>query len=264
MDCSGGVPLTDRGFRYGQHLFESVAVRDGRALLLAAHLSLLEESAKRNGYFFPKTLFSSLECFVVGTSMPDGMLRIFLTAGEGGPATPFESTGCYLLWEQAHFPSQEEITRGYSLTSKTQPFLGDNWYEKSGNYAEHLKRFCAARSQGFDEAVVFDSGGYLLSCAMANLIVWMRRNGQIIACAPPAERGGRAGAVLEWVKKKIPLSEHDLRSGDLRDSISLAVTNSRLGVMPVSSLDGTPMVDPAHSHALASSYLKEYGLFGRP
>ena len=42
-----GLPLGDRGVRYGMALFESVAVRNGRPEFLTEHLLRLESSCKQ-------------------------------------------------------------------------------------------------------------------------------------------------------------------------------------------------------------------------
>ena len=39
------LPLSNRAFRYGMGVFETVAVRDGRALLLDAHIERLARAA---------------------------------------------------------------------------------------------------------------------------------------------------------------------------------------------------------------------------
>jgi branched-subunit amino acid aminotransferase/4-amino-4-deoxychorismate lyase len=258
--CGGGVSLTDRGFRYGQHLFESIAIRNGQPLLWIRHLELLAESAKRNRFPFPRRILSALKYFVKSISLPDGMLRIFLTAGDGGPCSPINSPECYLLWEPAFFPTENDINKGYHVTSDTEPFFGDFWGEKSGNYASHLKRFGAARIKGFDEGIIFDAEGYLLSCCMGNLIVWMKKGGEVLPFIPPETRGARSGAVLDWVRKKINVTERDLRLSDIRRAVGFAVTNSRLGVMPVSELDAVGLRDPSLSQLLARSYMKDHGL----
>ncbi|KFF48741.1 hypothetical protein GY26_12820, partial [Gammaproteobacteria bacterium MFB021] len=43
------LPLDDRGFAYGDGLFETVLVRDGQALLWEAHLARLAEGCARLG-----------------------------------------------------------------------------------------------------------------------------------------------------------------------------------------------------------------------
>src|SRR5690606_32410559 len=44
-----GVPVTDRGLAYGDGLFETIAVRAGRATLLARHLARLASGCERLG-----------------------------------------------------------------------------------------------------------------------------------------------------------------------------------------------------------------------
>ena len=261
---SGGVPLSDRGFRYGQHFFESIAIRNGKALLITEHLVLLAAAAKRGGFPFARSLSTALRRFLGITSLPDGMLRIYLTAGSGAPSSPIEATGCYVTWEAQHFPTEHEITQGFRLVLLKKPFLGDAWGEKSGNYAAHLEALSSARAEGADEGVVLDAKGYVFSCAMANLLVWVRRGNQIIPCTPPVTRGARSGAVMDWVKGMMIVKERDLRAADLRGAVSMAVTNSRLGVMPVVSLDGITLPDLSCALTLARSYLKDHGLLGRP
>lgn len=46
-----GVPLSDRGFRYGMHLFESTRFQSGQALLLGAHLVEMHIRASSMGFF---------------------------------------------------------------------------------------------------------------------------------------------------------------------------------------------------------------------
>ena len=40
-----GVPIEDRGFRYGMSVFETVAIHRGRAVFLEAHLERLIRAA---------------------------------------------------------------------------------------------------------------------------------------------------------------------------------------------------------------------------
>ncbi|MCE9587623.1 MAG: aminotransferase class IV [Verrucomicrobia bacterium] len=260
---AGGVPLNDRGFRYGQHLFESIAIRNNKALLLSEHLELLADASKRNGFPFTRTLSSALRRFVESVSLSDGMLRIYLTAGEGAPAAPIRTAGCYLTWEPVHFPTDAQLEKGIRLTVLTKPFLGDAWGEKSGNYAAHLKALADALTKGGDEGIVLDAKGRALSCAMGNLLVWMRAKQGIVLCTPPVSRGARSGSVLGWVKKSVPVMERDFRPADLRKALAMAVTNSRLGVMPIASLNGMSLRDPTLSRTLSHSYLEYHGLLRR-
>jgi len=262
------MPLSDRGFRYGQHLFESIAIRHSQPLLVPEHLDLMAAAAKRHGFPWSRTLAAALNRFIGSIPGSDGMLRIYLTAGEGAPGAPIRHAGCYITWEPAHFPTEAEVAKGFRLTVLKRPFLGAHWGEKSGNYTEHLTALTSARADSADEGIVRDAKGYAISCAMSNLLVWIpsssrgNRN-QIVLCTPSIASGARSGAVLGWVKKNTQVMERDLSRSDLRSAVAMAVTNSRLGIMPVSSLDGTILQDSSLPLELSRSYLQHHGLLRR-
>jgi branched-subunit amino acid aminotransferase/4-amino-4-deoxychorismate lyase len=263
---AGGLPLSDRGFRYGQHLFESIAIRHGAPLLGVEHLALLATSASAHGFPFSRALATKLRAFLNSSSLGDGMLRLYLTAGPGAPGAPIRQPGCYLTWEATHFPTQREIENGIALSLLKKPFLGDGWGVKSGNYAPHLEALHSAREAGADEGIVCDGKGRILSCAMGNLIVWMsspKTGTELLLVTPSSGLGVRIGAVLKWVSRQTTrLVEQELQMTDLRRARALAITNSRFGVMPVATLDGRELPEISNARELAQHYLYAHGLLG--
>lgn len=258
----GGIPLDDRGFRYGQHLFESLAVRRGAVLLGQEHLESLKAASVRKGIPFSRSLETSLRKFLGSVNLADGMLRIYLTAGTGAPATPVLSPGCYLSWEATQFPSEADIARGYRLITLKRLPSATAWGEKCGNYEGHLDALATARKAGADEGVVLDKKGRVVSCSMANLLVWLPSRSGPVLCTPPSALGGRSGSLLKWVRGRMKVHERVLISADLRRAVAIAVTNSRLGVMPVALLDGKQLPDRFPALALALDYLRFHGLHG--
>jgi branched-subunit amino acid aminotransferase/4-amino-4-deoxychorismate lyase len=256
----GGVPLSDRGFRYGQHLFESIAVRGKKALLAREHLSLLGTAASRNGFPFPRLLGSALRSFLAGVRLPDGMLRIYLTAGSGAPGSPVREPSCFLAWEKTVFPSCVELDRGIRLATVRDHVAGRGWDEKSGNYLLHLAALATARAAGGDEALVLGPEGCAVSCAMGNLLVWLpaKKGFRILT----SDAGARRGAVLQWAERNAPIVRRRITTADLKKAVALAVTNSRLGVMPVASLDGGLLPDTNPARELARTYHRSHGLPG--
>ena len=254
--------MEDRGFRYGQHLFESIAVRNGSPLLETDHRDLLESSAKRKDIPFPRSLAAALGSFCKSVKLRDGMLRIYLTAGSGLAGAPVTRPSCYVSWEATRFPTDADISAGYRLVTLRKAVDAGGWGEKCGNYETHLAAFVDARKAGADEGIVLDGGGRVLSCAMGNILAWLPSRTGPVLCTPPAESGPRTGAVLGWVSRKRHVRERILRIPDLRRAVAMAVTNSRLGVMPVTSLDGKPLPDPSPALVLADDYLRSHGLHG--
>lgn len=258
----GGVPLDDRGFRYGQHLFESMAVRHGAVLLAQEHLKSLKAAATRKGIPCSRALLNALDSFLGSVKLADGMIRIYLTAGPGAPASPVTRPSCYLTWEAVLFPSQAEIAKGYRLVTLERFPVQGGWGEKSGNYEAHLAALESARAKGGDEGVVLDEKGRVISCAMGNLLAWLPSRSGPLLCAPCSCPGARSGAVVGWVRRRMGVEERELRPADLRRAVALAVTNSRLGVMPVASLDGRQLPDRFPALALSLDYLRLHGLLG--
>jgi branched-subunit amino acid aminotransferase/4-amino-4-deoxychorismate lyase len=208
-------------------------------------------------------MLNALGQFLDSVSLPDGMLRIYLTAGSGAPATPTMRPECYLAWEKTRFPTGAEIERGISLALVENTIARKEWGQKTGNYGAHVSALEEARESGYDEGIVFDSAGRAVSCAMGNLIVWLRTRRGILCCTPPVERGARTGAVLHWVRRQLGkggLVERDLRRTDLERVLSLAVTNSRLGVMPVRMVCGRIPPQPSLACKLAQEYLSLHDL----
>lgn len=255
----GGVPLSDRGFRYGEHLFESLAVRDGNVLLAGEHLDNLCVAVSSAGWPFPRTIRTAFRSFCAKTRLPDGMLRIYLTAGAGAPGAPVTKSECYLTWEHTPFPSEKDLVRGIALVSLKHPVAREGWGVKSGNYLTHLEALRRARAAGADEGIVFDDKGRAVSCAMGNLLVWLPSGKGLSLCTPSS--GARPGAVLSWVRQNAIVKDRSLGAADLRRAVAIAVTNSRIGVMPVASLEGKPVSDPTPALKLAFSYLRSHGLF---
>ena len=256
----GGVLMQDRGFRYGQHLFESIAVRNGKVLLVHEHLFLLKEAAIRNGIPLTRSLVTALRSFLRSVKLFDGMLRIYLTAGPGAPGAAVTEPACYLTWEGTEFPSPKELARGIRLVTLKNQVAGPGWGEKTGNYLPHLEALVAARSALGDEAIVLGENRDVVSCAMGNLLAWLPLRSGTILRTP--ESNARPGAVLSWVEGSVTLKRGRLTLADLRRAVALAVTNSRLGVMPVASLDGRKLSDRSPALALARDYLRSHGLRG--
>lgn len=267
----GGIPLADRGFRYGQHVFESIAVRNGLPLLTSEHLALLAVSAASKGIPLSRSLASALRGFLrtlPTIELPDGMLRLYLTAGPGAPASAVRTSTCFVAWEGGSFPSPAKLAKGMQLHLLEKPFLGEGWGEKSGNYEAHVRALESALGLGADEAIVLDAKGSVLSCAMGNLLVWMPLKSGSVLCTPPsspgATAGARSGAVLEWVRRHTKVEERELTPRDLLRAIAMAVTNSRLGVMPVAGVDGRKLADSSPALRLSQEYLRSHDLLRRP
>lgn len=233
--CSG-VALSDRGFRYGQHLFETLAIQNGKILFFEEHWERLVRAAKRHHFPMDGLWYQGVSNFLKTKSWCDGILRIFLTAGAGNLSSSITKPNLFLFLEEVDFPSEEKLKTGIQVVSLDFPIGTTAWGEKTGNYWEHLKALEMARQADAEEGLVFDRESFLISATMANVVLWLE-DGAIVT--PLRSRGARDGVMLAQVREQLPdLIESDIKRDDLKKVIAMALTNSRLGVMPVAVLDG--------------------------
>jgi branched-subunit amino acid aminotransferase/4-amino-4-deoxychorismate lyase len=225
-------------------IFETIAVVEGRPLLLEPHLERLsratqtldqEGSACQSRFDdfanadpalknFPPFDFSELST---------GLLRFYLTAGEGPPDAPF-AAHAYAFFDEAEV--------GWSLPpvrveSSAAPYLPRPGGWKTGNYWQNIDALAAARRAGCDEALLFNPAGMLVGAAMAN--VFLRIDGRWIT--PALETGARDGAVRAWVVQSIGADEEIPTPESLSRATAAFLTNSRIGIRPVAVMDGRPL-----------------------
>ncbi len=257
--CSQGVPLSDRGFRYGEHLFETIAIRNGHTLFSEEHCERLTTAAEKFHFAFESAWHEGLRTFLKNIHLNDGILRLFLTAGDGGFDTQMTATRLFAFWEEALFPAPEELAQGIALISLNHPIGNTYWGVKNGNYWEHVCALKDAHRRSAQEGLVFDADEILISAAMANIFVWLKdptNPTKRVLATPSCARGARAGVVRAWVCEQFPdCIERDLTRTDLQNARAIVITNSRLGVMPVATLDGKRLPELSPSLQLAHEYL---------
>jgi branched-subunit amino acid aminotransferase/4-amino-4-deoxychorismate lyase len=71
---------------------------------------------------------------------------------------------------------------------------------------------------------------------------------------PAADVGVRQGVVRQWITGMTPVREVRLSLEDISAAEECFLTNSRLGVMPVSHIAGRPLPDRSIGEALAKLY----------
>ena len=205
------LPVTDRAIRYGMAVFETIGIRQGQPLLLEEHLALLEESAR------------SLHLPPVGPAGPSGplpdlppaatgILRLYLTAGDGSPTDAVTAPRFFALFEP-HDPVAIPATQTARLHPEpVAPFAHGR---KTGNYWMNCAAQAAARADGFDHALLADHDGHLLSAAFGNIFFVL--DGEL--CTPSLALAVRPGVVRAWVMRQQPVREVEFPAARLGEVI---------------------------------------------
>jgi branched-subunit amino acid aminotransferase/4-amino-4-deoxychorismate lyase len=213
--AGAGLPLTDRGFRYGMSVFETVAIRARTALLLDPHLAKLAGSAATAKFQPPAGWMEAVRAQLLAPSIEEGVARIYITAGDRDDAT----SRVALLFEEMPIPTAPGQARAVTVD-----FTPATPFGKTGNYWPHI----LARPATGEEAILCTPDGRLLGGAMANLFVVM--GGRLLTPRGPVRRG----VVHDWIGGE----EADLARADLAKVEAAFLTNSRVGVLRLTHVDG--------------------------
>lgn len=240
------IPLTDRGFRYGMSVFESVRVTRGTPEFFAKHTARLVQACADRAISCDERVIAKVGS-LLSEDDRSGFARIYVTAGDGGPAAPADGPRVYVLVEERVPPAPDDVWEiGLHDESHHAAFPG----LKTGNYWANCEALANARRRGFEEALLFNDRAELVSACMAN--VFLLHEDRL--STPPRSSGARAGVIREWVMDRRKVEERRLRREDVVNADEIFLTNSWIGVMPVATVEGRPLgprsVGPKLAHEL--------------
>ncbi len=239
VPVTAGVPLEDRGFRYGLALFETLRISRGRALFARDHLLTMYGSA----YAVPFLGRQSKEAFVAAervledsSLLPEnGIARVHLTAGNGGFHETADSPRFYLTADSRTPPGPEVYESGLRAMIYADPVPTVAPWMKTHNYWGQLTALRTARDDGFQEAVLTNPDGEVRSFCLGNLFI--ERKGQVLT-PHLATSTCRSGVTRRWVLDELGkvAQETRLTVEDLATADGVFLTSSWYGVLPVTRL----------------------------
>lgn len=242
------VSVFDRGFLYGDSVFETLRTYGGRLFAPDEHFARLEESARR--VFIPMPvgraqLHAEVSEALGAAASSESYVRVMVTRGEGAlgldPASATRPLRVVLV-TPLHTPAPESyVTGAAAVTYRTQRVIDGSGAEgaKIGNYLSSVLAMRVAAQAKAVEALLIDAAGRVVEGASSNVFVVQR--GTLVTA--PLEAGILAGITRGVVlalaaELRIPL---ELRSPSLEEVFAadeLFVTSSIREVMPIVRLDG--------------------------
>jgi 4-amino-4-deoxychorismate lyase len=239
---SASVSVLDRGFQYGDGIFETLAVVNGAPLLWDRHMQRFFRGATRLGLKAPAEELLRRETEQVCRGAPRGVLKIMLTRGvsgrgyaPGAETMPTRTVGLlpwpdYPVERRTHgvpvqfchtLITRHNVLAGLKHLNRLEQILGR--MELSGDCAEGLMQ---------------DETGHVIEGTMTNLFVVSR--GTLLT--PDLSRSGVAGIMRDLVLERAPVLSIDsrvagLKREDILDGDEVFLTNSLVGVWPVRRIE---------------------------
>ncbi|HEU0224452.1 MAG TPA: aminodeoxychorismate lyase [Steroidobacteraceae bacterium] len=239
----GAIDPADRGLNYGDGLFETLAVKDGRARFFGWHFERLAQGAGRLGIPLPDAGLLREE---VARAWPlgRGVVRIVITrgAGERGYRPPRNPRPLRIV-AGAAWPQQDPASRSQGVRLRwCSTRLGRNPLLAGIKHLNRLEQVLA-RAEWDDpevaEGLLMDHGGKVISATQANLFVVTA--GRLVT--PALDACGVAGvmrrAFRAWAQERgETVVERAVSECEVRGAEGLFLTNALIGAWPVRELDG--------------------------
>ena len=232
----------DRGFQYGDGLFETIAIVNGQAVFLDHHLARLQKDCHRLKIPYPGNELLSLEVEQLAKNSEKAVLKIILTRGVGGRGyrqpDPINTTRVLSLHPYPYYPdsykNQGIHTRFCDIRLGLNPALAG---------IKHLNRLeqVLARAEWSDpsiqEGIILDFNDHVIEGTMTNLFYV---KGDIIytaALSLTGVSGIMRGIIIELcANHQLTVIEHDFNQEDLLAADEIFVCNSIIDIWPITEL----------------------------
>ncbi|HEV7474639.1 MAG TPA: aminotransferase class IV [Pyrinomonadaceae bacterium] len=230
---------------YGRGVFTTVAIYNGKPFLWPEHWRRLKNHAARLsvdcGGANERNIGDALRKLVAVNQVENGRARVILLARSGRDVwkpkkEEARKTDLLIMTGEP----QKVSAAGMSLA--VSPYRCNTFSPLAGirslNYLEQVLSWEEAQARDFDEAVVLNERGEIVSATMAN-IFWVRDGTvQTPALSTGAIAGITRAAVIELAAKRfIPVIEGVYELADLTEADEIFLTSASLGVAPVTTFD---------------------------
>lgn len=237
------VPALDRGVLWGQGLFETLRVYQGRPCWLEEHHERLLTGAEALGIEAPalEALREAFREVLEGNGLTEAGVRVTVTAGAGPPEPHADATGrANTIVSAWRLPDYEDLyAEGAALVSLPEggrPLAGI----KSTSYAPSVAGRIAARRAGGDDGLFVGAGEEVLETTGSNLLVVSRRT----IATPPLGGvlpGVTRSKVIDAARSEgFEVTERRVAVDELFEAEEVLCTSSLREVYPVRSVDGRP------------------------
>ena len=245
-DTERCISSGDRGFLYGDGIFETLRTYNEKPFKLAEHLERMRCSAEKLKISFEYTnaeISESITKLLEKNNIQDAYIRITLSRGEGGSALQMsDSLKSTIMIQVKPFKPYDEkfynegiclIVSGHRR-STSNPICR----HKTTNLLTSILLKEDAGSKSVHDSIVLNTDGYVAECIVSN--IFMVNNGSVIT--PSLDTNILPGITRKTVldicqNSGILASEERFGIETLLKAEEVFITNSLMEIMPVSKIE---------------------------
>ncbi len=234
----------DRAYLYGEGLFETLRVTQGKIPFLHEHVFRLERGRRLLGFsekIREADLKAALRTTLLHNPLQEGALRLSLSR-ENDEQGRVSANTHLLIYPRLCSAESERLSQvGAHLTLNTQLRIEVDELSplKISSYLRYLRAGEQARAQGFDEVLLLNGAGRVVEGSRFNFFI--KKHG--VWKTPPLSEGPLAGVMRRvWLslfkKHHVSFSEVPIEERDLFSSECVFLCNALNEMVWVKTLEG--------------------------
>jgi branched-subunit amino acid aminotransferase/4-amino-4-deoxychorismate lyase len=239
-DEDAKISVLDRGFLYGDGLFEILRTWNRQPIDLDLHLDRLCASAIELHMAADRAEITRAVNDVIAATEGEQRLRIIVTRGQGGITTRFADVrgGHTIVIGEALVPPTEEVAQA-SVAVVDYPLAHRTGHaHKTLSYLDHLIAKQLAAEVGADEALRCGPDGSIREGATTNIFILI--HGSVVTppvtgILPGITRGHVLGCCGEL---QLAVQERAIARTELAAADEIFITSAVRGIVAVTRLDG--------------------------
>lgn len=247
LETEGLITIKDRGFLYGDGIFETLRSYGGKPFKLAEHLKRLSSSAKKlkiSLKYTNKKLSNNINELLNVNNVQDAYIRITLSRGAGNAGLGISAglKPTLLIQIKQFTPYESKLyKKGMSLiVSKSRRSISCPISRyKTGNLLTSIILKEEAKKKSAHEAVILNTDGHVAECIVSNIFIVAGRKVMTPLLNTNILPGITRMTVLKICKDNgIPAAEDCFGPEELTKADEVFITNSLMEIMPVSIVEG--------------------------
>lgn len=237
------LDVSDRAFQYGDGLFETIRIKDGKLHYFARHFQRLQQGCERLLLPCPAYALLHAEALSLAQDAENAVLKIIISRGSGGRGyrqpeviKPTRVLALYPYPDYApDFKQRGVVARFCQLPLSINPALAGM---KHLNRLEQVLARAEWQDSAIQEGIMSDTQGRVIEGTMSNLFL-VQAGG---LCTAPLTDSGVAGIMRSVVVElarlvDIPVSECYFNRAALMQADEIFFTNAVIGIWPVRQLE---------------------------
>jgi 4-amino-4-deoxychorismate lyase len=236
------LEVSERGFHYGDGLFETLEVFHGRLIFLEQHLQRLVLGCRKLLLPPPELNLLTAEALSLSSSVERGVLKIILTRGKGGRGyqqpDPIQPTRFIGLYPYPNYPLSFQLIGIHARFCQQRLGLTSLAGLKHLNRLEQVLARAEWNHSDIQEGLMLDLNGYVIEGTMSN-VFWFKNH---TLYTPSLTHSGIAGIMRAFILQSAIELAINVEQGlftpeQLFTADELFITNSIIGIWPIKRLE---------------------------